>query len=106
MKLKTGDKVKIIAGKEKGKEGTVIQVFGKLDRIVIDGINLMTKHVRKRGREAGQKVQFPSPIHVSNVKLIGPSGTAGRAGYKVLSKDGKNIKVRVVRKAKKEEEIE
>ena len=70
MKIKTGDKVRILAGKDKGKEGKVIQVFPKLERLVIEGANLMTKHLRKQGNRPGQKIEFPAPLHASNVQII------------------------------------
>ncbi len=108
MKIKTGDKVKVIAGKEKGKEGKVLQVFPKQERIVIEGINLATRHLRTRQRgQSGQKIQFPAPMHVSNVKLISAkTGTSGRVGYKLLEKDGKKQKVRVIRSKGKVEDVE
>ena len=106
MKIKTGDKVRVLAGKDKGKEGKVLQVFPGLHRVVIEGVNVMTRHLRSgRADTAGQKIQFPSPIHSSNVKLIAPSGMAGRVGYKFLKKDGATTKVRVVRAKGKVEDV-
>lgn len=101
MKIKTGDKVRVIAGKDKGKEGTVLQVFNASSRLVIEGLNLATRHLRGRGTAAGQKVQFPSPMHISNVMLVGPSGMAGRAGYKVVG----DKKIRVIRSKGKTEDV-
>lgn len=107
MKIKTGDKVRIIAGKDKGKEGTILQVFPKLQRVVVEGANLMTKHLRKQGNRPGQKIQFPSPLHVSNVQLISAkSGSTGRVGYKVMEKEGKTTKIRVLRSKGTTEDIE
>ncbi len=108
MKLKTGDKVRIIAGKEKGKEGVVLQVFPKLERVVVEGANVLTRHLRARGsKNPGQKIRFPSPLHVSNVELIsGKSGKAGRVGYKFIEKDGIKKKIRVLRSKGKTEDIE
>lgn len=107
MKIKTGDKVRIISGKDKGKEGNVMQVFPKLERIVVEGVNLMTRHLKGRSGQAGQKVQFPSPLHISNVKLISSkSGTAGRVGYKLIEKDGRTTKIRVLRSKGNTEDIE
>ncbi len=107
MKIKTGDKVRILSGKDKGKEGNVIQVFPKLERVVVEGVNLMTRHLKGRSGQAGQKIQFPSPVHVSNVKLISSkSGVAGRVGYKWIEKDGRSAKIRVLRAKGKTEDIE
>ena len=107
MKIKTGDKVKVLAGKDRGKEGKVLQVFPKHQRVVVEGVNLMTKHLKKRGDHAGQKIQFPSPVHISNVKLISPkSSTAGRVGYKFIDKDGAKQKIRVVRSGGKVEALD
>lgn len=107
MKIKTGDKVRVISGKDRGKEGSVTQVFPQLSRIVVEGVNTMTKHLRKRGKQAGQKIQFSAPIHVSNVMLIsGKSGKAGRVGYKVIEKDGQKSKIRVLRSKGATEDVE
>lgn len=106
MKIKTGDKIRVIAGKDKGKEGAVLQVFRNEQRLVIEGVNLATRHLRARSAEApGQKVSFPSPMHVSKVMLIAPSGKMGRVGYKVVKTDGVSKKVRTVRSKGTVEEI-
>jgi len=106
MKIKTGDNIRVIAGKDKGKEGKVLQVFPVLERVVVEGVNLMTKHLKKRGAQAGQKIQFPSPMHVSNVQLISKTGTNGRIGYKVIEKEGIKSKIRVMRKKGSVQDIE
>ncbi len=108
MKIKTGDKVRIIAGAEKGKEGKVIQVFPRLNKVVVEGLNLATRHLRSQKQgQAGQKIQFPSPIHVSNVKLVSPkSGKSGRVGHKILESQEKKRKIRVIRAGGKTEDIE
>ncbi|MBI1961175.1 MAG: 50S ribosomal protein L24 [Parcubacteria group bacterium] len=73
MKIKKGDTIKVIAGKDRGKTGKVLQTLPKLNRVSAVGINVLTKHLKsgKRG-QAGQKVEFPSPIQVSNVMLVCP----------------------------------
>ncbi len=100
MKIKTGDNVKIIAGKDKGKTGKVLQVFPQQERVSVEGANIMVKHLRGSGKQAGQKVEFAAPLHVSNVMLIDPkTSKPTRVGYKVLdAKDGKNKKVRISKK--------
>lgn len=81
-RIKTGDQVLILTGKDKGKKGKVLQVFPKQDRVVVEGVNQMTKNVRARKqKETGQRVQFNGPIHLSNVMLIDPkSGQPTRIG--------------------------
>ncbi len=106
MKIKTGDKVRIIAGKDKGKEGTVLQVFHAQERVVVEGANIAVRHLRPKGASApGQKVTYPAPLHASNVQLLDSSGKPGRAGYKTVSADGSVKKVRVVRRKGTAEEV-
>jgi large subunit ribosomal protein L24 len=107
MKIKTGDKVRVRTGKDKGKEGNILQVFPHLERVVVEGVNIMTKHLRKTGQRAGQKIEFPSPIHVSNVALVSSkSGKSGRVAYKVIEQDGTKKKIRVIRSKGQSEDIE
>ncbi len=69
MKIKKGDKIKIIAGKDKGKSGVVSRAMPKQDKIVVDGVNLAKKHQKARtANSKGQIVEVAMPIHVSNVK--------------------------------------
>ncbi|MBI5369589.1 50S ribosomal protein L24 [Candidatus Uhrbacteria bacterium] len=107
MKIKTGDKVRVISGKDKGKEGNVIQTFPELERVVVEGVNVMTRHLKARGNQPGQKIQFSSPIHQSNVTLVSPkSAKTGRVGYKKIQQDGKAVKIRVLRSKGASEDIE
>ncbi|MBI4139242.1 50S ribosomal protein L24 [Candidatus Uhrbacteria bacterium] len=69
--IKTGDMVKILTGKDKGKTAKVVQVFPKLNRVVVEGVNVMKRHLRTRRQgEKGQVVEFSMPIHASNVARI------------------------------------
>lgn len=71
MKVKVGDKVKVLAGKDKGKEGTVSATLAKKDKVVVTGINIVKKHVKPNAQnEAGGIVSVEAPIHVSNVKVV------------------------------------
>lgn len=71
MKIKKGDQVKILSGKDKGKTGSVLKIVLGSDRIVIDGINTFKKRMRpKKGGEKGQIVILPRAIHSSNVALV------------------------------------
>jgi len=88
MKIKTGDTVLIISGKDKSKTGKVIEVFPKDQRIMVEGINIVKKHVKaKRSGEKGQKVEVPRPFNVSNAKLICPKCKAAtRIGNRIIEK--------------------
>lgn len=71
MKVKVGDKVLVIAGKDKGKEGKVIKTYKKLDKVVVEGLNMVKKHSKPRTTEVkGGIFDIEAPIHVSNVKVI------------------------------------
>lgn len=71
MKVKVGDKVKILAGKDKGKEGKITKTLKNKDRVVVEGINVVKKHVKpNRMNEVGSIVEVEAPIHVSNVQKI------------------------------------
>ena len=85
MKIKKGDTVLIISGKDKGKKGKVLQAFPKETRILVAQVNLRKKHQKpKKTGERGQIVQMPGPISVSNVKLIcSKCGKAVKVGYKI-----------------------
>jgi len=71
MQIKKGDKVKILAGKDKGKTGTISRALPKENKVVVDGINILKRHrkARKQG-EKGTIVEVASPIHASNVKKV------------------------------------
>jgi len=104
VKIKAGDKVRVIAGKNKGKKGKVIQVFKSRNKASVEGINLSIKHMRpRRQNEKGQKIEFPAPINISNLKLICPRcSKVVRVSYKILEKseNRKEKKVRMCAKCK------
>lgn len=97
MKIKTGDKVRILSGKDRGKEGKVIQILKSKKNsqfyAVVEGINILKKHVRPRKQgEKGQIIELPAPLHISNVMLIDPkSGNVTRVGYKMEGKEKKRV---------------
>lgn len=100
MKIKKNDKVLIITGKDQGKTGKVMHAFPSDQQIIVEGLNLMKKHVRpKKQGETGQVIEFPAPIDVSNVKLICPK--CQKATRVELKRDGK-VKKRVCKKCKKQ----
>lgn len=98
MKIKKGDTVKVIAGKNAGKTGKVVQVLPADDKVVVEGINKVTKHMKSQRRgEKGQKFEFDAPIHVSNVMVVEvKSGKPSRVGYKMLEN---GEKVRIAKKS-------
>src|SRR5262245_61975452 len=73
LSIKTGDQVMVFRGKDAGKKGKVMQVFPKQGKLVVEGVNSMTKNVRaRRANEKGQRVQYFAPLDRSNVMLIDP----------------------------------
>ncbi len=107
MTIKTGDNVRVLTGKDKGKQGKVLQVFPKLQRVVVEGVNLAKRHLGARGQAGkGQIVSFPAPLHASNVMIVSPTtGKVGRLGVKLVEKDGAKTRVRVLRSKGKAEEL-
>ena len=93
MKLKTGDKVVVIAGKDKGKEGTITKVLRNENKVVIEGINVAKKHVKPNGQTAGSIVDIELPINASNVMIIDPkTKKPSRIGH-TTDKNGKKIRI-------------
>jgi len=91
-KIKKGDKVIILTGRDKGKTGEVTQVLPKEDRVVVSGVNVVKRHQRATQTAPGGIVEKNASIHVSNVALADPkSGEATRVGFKV--EDGKKVRV-------------
>lgn len=86
LKLKKGDNVKVISGKDKGKTGTVLRVLPAANRVVVENVNIHTKFEKGRtARQAGQRISAPAPIHASKVMLIDSnSGKPTRIGYTIL----------------------
>ncbi|MCT2339407.1 50S ribosomal protein L24 [Corynebacterium sp. p3-SID1056] len=96
MKIKKGDMVQVIAGKDKGAQGKVIEAYPKRDKVLVEGVNRVKKHVansyNERGAESGGIVTQEAPIHVSNVMLLDSDGTPTRVGYR-FDEDGKKVRV-------------
>ena len=98
MKIKKGDKIVVISGKDKGKTGSVTRALPKTEQVVIDGVHVVTRHQKsKRTRSQGQIINKSMPIHVSNVALVGEKSKPVRAGYTVEKDGEKTKKVRVAR---------
>ena len=105
MKLRTGDKVKVISGKEKGKVGTIQKVFPKENKVIVDGVNTVKKHVKPtQANPEGSIQEIFAPIDASNVAYYDEKAKkTSRLGYKVsVDKNGNKTKVRVVKKTGKE----
>ena len=93
MNFKVGDKVVVIAGKDKGKEGKILTVDRKNGRVVVEGINIVKKHVKGNGQTAGSIEEIEASIHVSNVMMIDPkTKKRTRIGHTV-DKKGKKIRI-------------
>jgi len=97
MKIKKGDNVIVVAGKDKGKEGKITKTFSGKDKVIVEGVNIKKRHQRaKRQDQKGQIIEFTAPVHVSNVMIKDPkTGKPTRIGSKV---DGKK-KVRIAKKS-------
>ena len=97
MKILKGDTVQILAGKDKGKTGTVIQTLSERDAVVVDGINVVTRHLgNRRQRSQGQIINKPMPVHVSNVGLV-HKGKPVRVGYRIEGEGAARKKIRIAR---------
>ncbi|MFH0906723.1 MAG: 50S ribosomal protein L24 [bacterium] len=100
MKIKKGDTVLIISGKDRGRKAKVLESFPKKNEIVVDGVNMIKKHRKpKTEKEKGQIVALAKPINVSNAKIVCPKcGKSARVGYKVVDKK----KYRICKKCKQD----
>ena len=93
LKIKRGDTVVVISGKEKGKRGEVERVEPKKERVVVTGVNVRTRHARPSQQNQEGMYTFEAPIHVSNVMLVDPdSGEPTRIGYR-FTDSGERIRV-------------
>lgn len=95
MKLKVGDNVRVITGSNKGKEGKVLKVLRNENRVLVDGVNVVKKHIKpNRANETGGILEVEAPIHLSNVKVLG----------KETKKEVKETKTKKTSKKKEEKE--
>lgn len=91
MKIRKGDKVKVISGKNKGKESSVSGVQPKKEKVLVEGVNIVSRHLKKGRRESGGIVKVIRPIHISNVMVVCPKcNKPARIGYKLV--DGKKYR--------------
>ena len=92
-KLKTGDKVVVVSGSNKGKEGKITKVLRDENKIVIEGVNVAKKHVKSNGQTAGSIVEMEAPINASNAMIVDPkTGKPSRIGH-TTDKNGKKVRV-------------
>ena len=97
MKLKTGDKVVVIAGKDKGKEGLITKILKADNKVVVEGVNIVKKHNKPNGADGGTITEMEAPIHASNVMIIDPkTKKPTRIGH---STDKKGKKIRIAKKS-------
>ena len=102
-RIKKGDKVVVLAGKDKGAEGEVLKVFPKDDKVLVQGCQMITKHVKPSQQSTGGIQRTEAPIHVSNVALKDPKdGKPTRVGFKFV---GEGDEARKVRFAKRSGEV-
>ena len=97
MNLKVGDKVVVIAGSDKGKEGKIIKTLKAQNRVVVEGVHMVKKHQKPNGQESGGIIEIEAPIHASNVMIVDPkTKKRTRIGH---TTDKNNKKVRVTKKS-------
>jgi large subunit ribosomal protein L24 len=92
FKIKKGDKVIVLTGREKGKTGEVVRVLRKEDRVLVQGVNLIKRHTRPSQVSAGGIIEKEAPLHISNVAHVDPKGDKPtRVGFRV-EKDGRKVR--------------
>jgi large subunit ribosomal protein L24 len=92
LKVKKGDRVVVIAGRDKGKRGEVLSVIPDENRALVQGINVVVRHQKQSPQQEGGKISKEAPIHISNIAVEDPaSGEASRVGYKILD-DGRKVR--------------
>ena len=93
MKIRKGDRVKVIAGRSKGKVGDVLRVLAAEDRVVVSGVNMIKRHTKPGRTDAGGIVEREAAIHVSNVAILDPkSDKPTKIGFKFLE-DGRKVRI-------------
>ena len=94
MRLKTGDKVIVITGSNKGKEGIIKKVLRDSDKVIVEGVNIVKKHRKGNGQDSGGIMEIEAPIHASNVMLLDPkTKKPPRVGITIDEKNNKKIRI-------------
>ena len=97
MNFKTGDKVVVISGKDRSKEGKIIKILKDENKVIVEGVNVVKKHIKPNGNGAGSITEMEAPIHASNVMIVDPkTGKRTRIGH---TTDKKGKKVRCTKKS-------
>ncbi len=92
MKIRKGDNVVVITGRDKGKSGSVLRVFPTENRVLVQGVNLAKRHTKPRAGQQGGIVEKENPIHASNVALVDPKDNKPtRVGFKTV--DGRKVRI-------------
>ena len=92
IKLKKDDTVKVIAGKDKGKTGRILKIDRDNDRVIVQGLNIAKKAVRKKSQQdKGGIIEIEMPLHISNVAIVTKDGSTSRIGIEV--RDGKRVRI-------------
>ena len=98
MRIKKGDRVRVLAGKDRGKEGEVMRALPESDKVIVDGVNVAKKHQRAtRQAQQGGIIDKDMPIPASNVAVVCPTDGPTRVGYRI---DDQGRKVRICKKCK------
>jgi large subunit ribosomal protein L24 len=92
MKIRKGDKVIIVTGKDKGKTGTVTRAFPATSQIIVEGLNMKKKHRKPRGNQKGRIVDMAMPFHVSNAMITDPKTGKGTR-VSISMKAGKRVRI-------------
>lgn len=97
MKIRKGDTVLVISGKDKGAKGKVLRAYPARNRVLVEGVNAIKKHTsistNQRGARSGGIVTQEAPIHVSNVMVVDSDGKPARVGYRVDEETGKRVRI-------------
>jgi len=107
MKIKKGDTVKVISGKNLGKEGKVLKVYPKTDKVIVEGVNIIKKHAKPtQNNPDGGIMEYEAPIHASNIMFTEKKTGTTRIGFKTITETVKKKEVtRKVRYSKKSDEV-
>jgi large subunit ribosomal protein L24 len=90
-KLRKGDKVRVLAGKDKGRDGEIVSVDPKANKAVVEGVNIAIRHTKQSQNSQGGRVPKPMPIDLSNLALLDANGKPTRVGFRI--EDGKKVRV-------------
>ena len=91
-KIRKGDKVVVLTGRDKGRTGEVIEVTPAAERALVRGVNLVKRHQRQSAQQEGGIISKEAPIHLSNIAIVGKDGKPTRVGFKIHA-DGKKVRI-------------